>query len=26
VRSHDVVGINDLWNEGTWDFAYSSLG
>jgi peptide/nickel transport system substrate-binding protein len=25
VRSRDVVGIDDLWNEGTWDFAFSSL-
>ena len=25
VRSRDVAGINDLWNEGTWDFAFSSL-
>ncbi|MDQ2847877.1 MAG: ABC transporter substrate-binding protein [Actinomycetota bacterium] len=25
VRSQDVIGINDLWNEGTWDFAFSSL-
>ncbi|HET9104483.1 MAG TPA: ABC transporter substrate-binding protein [Solirubrobacteraceae bacterium] len=25
VRSADVQGVNDLWNEGTWDFAFTSL-
>lgn len=25
VESKDVAGIDDLWNNGTWDFAYTSL-
>ncbi|HZE03845.1 MAG TPA: ABC transporter substrate-binding protein [Solirubrobacteraceae bacterium] len=25
IKSSDVVGVNDLWNEGSWDFAYTSL-
>ncbi len=25
VRSANVAGINDLWNEGTWDFSFTSL-
>ena len=25
IESKDVAGVNDLWNEGSWDFAYTSL-
>ena len=25
IRSADVLGVNDLWNEGSWDFAFTSL-
>ncbi|MGI8712481.1 MAG: ABC transporter substrate-binding protein [Solirubrobacteraceae bacterium] len=25
VESKNVSGVNDAWNEGTWDFAFSSL-
>lgn len=25
VRAKDVAGVDDLWNEGTWDFAFTSL-
>jgi peptide/nickel transport system substrate-binding protein len=25
LKSADVRGINDLWNIGSWDYAYSSL-
>jgi len=25
IESHDVRGINDLWNGGYWDYAYTSL-
>ena len=25
IESNDVNGVNDLWNIGTWDFAYTSL-
>ncbi len=25
IRSADVRGINDLWDEGEWDFMFSSL-
>jgi peptide/nickel transport system substrate-binding protein len=25
IRSKDVRGINDLWNNGAWDYDYSSL-
>ena len=25
LRAADVRGINDLWNIGSWDYAYSSL-
>jgi peptide/nickel transport system substrate-binding protein len=25
VESKDVAGVDDLWNEGTWDFAFTSL-
>ena len=25
IESRDVRGINDLWNAGYWDYAYSSL-
>jgi peptide/nickel transport system substrate-binding protein len=25
IESKDVRGVNNLWNQGTWDFAYSSL-
>jgi peptide/nickel transport system substrate-binding protein len=25
IKSKDVRGINDLWNIGIWDFAYTSL-
>jgi peptide/nickel transport system substrate-binding protein len=25
IRSKDVIGVNDLWNEGQWDFSYTSL-
>ena len=25
IRAADVRGINDLWNVGDWDYAYSSL-
>jgi peptide/nickel transport system substrate-binding protein len=25
VESKDVVGTDDLWDEGTWDFAFTSL-
>ena len=25
IESKNVAGINDLWNEGTWDVAFTSL-
>jgi peptide/nickel transport system substrate-binding protein len=25
IDSHDVRGINDLWNNGAWDYSYTSL-
>ncbi len=25
IRSADVRGVNDLWDEGEWDFSFSSL-
>ncbi|HZE15924.1 MAG TPA: ABC transporter substrate-binding protein, partial [Mycobacterium sp.] len=25
VESANVAGVNDIWNVGTWDFAYTSL-
>jgi len=25
IESRDVAGVDDLWNEGTWDFAFTSL-
>ncbi len=25
IESKDVRGITDVWNGGTWDYAYSSL-
>jgi peptide/nickel transport system substrate-binding protein len=25
IRSADVVGVNQLWNVGEWDFMYTSL-
>jgi peptide/nickel transport system substrate-binding protein len=25
IEAKDVAGVNDLWNEGSWDFAYTSL-
>jgi hypothetical protein len=25
LESKDVRGINDLWNAGAWDYAYTSL-
>jgi len=25
IEAKNVRGINDLWNVGTWDFAFSSL-
>jgi peptide/nickel transport system substrate-binding protein len=25
VKSSNVQGVNDLWNEGTWDFSFTSL-
>ncbi|MGH2868070.1 MAG: ABC transporter substrate-binding protein [Solirubrobacteraceae bacterium] len=25
VESKNVTGVNDAWNEGTWDFAFTSL-
>ncbi|MBV8953182.1 MAG: hypothetical protein JO179_03520, partial [Solirubrobacterales bacterium] len=25
IKSKDVRGINDLWNQGAWDYDYSSL-
>jgi peptide/nickel transport system substrate-binding protein len=25
IESKDVAGINDLWDEGTWDLAFTSL-
>ena len=25
IESKDVRGVNDLWNTGTWDLAYTSL-
>jgi peptide/nickel transport system substrate-binding protein len=25
IESSDVAGVDDLWNEGTWDFAFTSL-
>lgn len=25
IESSDVAGVNDLWNEGGWDFAFTSL-
>lgn len=25
IESNNVRGVNDLWNIGTWDFAYTSL-
>jgi hypothetical protein len=25
IESRDVPGINDLWNTGSWDYAFTSL-
>jgi hypothetical protein len=25
IESADVRGINDLWNQGLWDYTYTSL-
>jgi hypothetical protein len=25
VESKDVAGVNQLWNDGDWDFAFTSL-
>ncbi|HUO69212.1 MAG TPA: hypothetical protein VMU39_00425 [Solirubrobacteraceae bacterium] len=25
IKSRDVRGVNDLWNAGFWDYAYTSL-
>jgi peptide/nickel transport system substrate-binding protein len=25
IESKDVAGVNQLWNEGQWDFAFTSL-
>jgi len=25
IESKNVAGVNQLWNEGTWDFAFTSL-
>jgi peptide/nickel transport system substrate-binding protein len=25
IEASDVRGINDLWNQGSWDYAYTSL-
>lgn len=25
IRSANVLGIDDIWNEGSWDFAFTSL-
>jgi peptide/nickel transport system substrate-binding protein len=25
VESHDVAGVNDQWDQGTWDLAFTSL-
>ena len=25
IESNDVAGVNDLWDEGTWDFSFTSL-
>ncbi len=25
IRAADVAGVNDLWNEGSWDFDFTSL-
>jgi peptide/nickel transport system substrate-binding protein len=25
IESSNVAGVNDLWNEGTWDLSYTSL-
>ena len=25
IESHDVRGIDDLWNGGAWDYSYTSL-
>jgi hypothetical protein len=25
IESKNVAGVNQLWNEGQWDFAFTSL-
>jgi peptide/nickel transport system substrate-binding protein len=25
IESHDVAGVNDRWDQGTWDLAFTSL-
>ena len=25
IESKNVAGVNKLWNEGTWDFDFTSL-
>lgn len=25
IEAKDVAGVNDLWNEGSWDFTFTSL-
>jgi peptide/nickel transport system substrate-binding protein len=25
IESHDVAGVGDVWNEGTWDYSFTSL-
>ena len=25
IESKDVAGVNEYWNSGTWDYAFTSL-
>jgi hypothetical protein len=25
IQSRDVRGINQLWNQGSWDYSFTSL-
>jgi peptide/nickel transport system substrate-binding protein len=25
IEAHDVAGVGDVWNEGTWDYSFTSL-
>ena len=25
IESHDVAGVGDVWNDGAWDYSFTSL-